>query len=767
MLESKMKWSFDSLEPVDEAQTIITHLLEKRGVTTDKQQAAFLSPTIDELIDPSCLANIEKVKGRILDAIEAGEPIMILGDYDADGVTSTVVMMETLTELGAVCDCYIPNRFTEGYGPNPDAMRKIKADGFSLVITVDTGIAAFDSVEVANDIGLDVIITDHHEVQEVLPEAYAVIHPKVSDDYAFKVLAGVGVAFKLSQYLLGYFPEQFLDLVAIGTVSDLVPLIGENRVLTTLGLKKLKQTTRTGLIALKHVAGIKDDVDEEDIGFGIGPRLNAVGRLGSALPAVELLMATDPVEANQLAENINNINQERQEIVKTIAAEAIELVENNPEEHARVIVVAKEGWNEGVLGIVASRLVRTYNRPVLCLAIKPGQGIAKGSARSIEAFNLFEHGMSVRDLFIHFGGHSQAAGMTVDLTKLTELRIALNRIAEQTLKAEDYKEHKQIDLAVDVSQLTLDLISTLKRLAPFGMANPKPLFYVTGVPKDIRKIGADQTHLKFSLEQNQFQVNVIGFGFGQNYYHLNQDQMVEVIGYLSVNEWNNMRSVQLMLEDRRILNQQVFDFRGRKFWYKDVLPHVGDDTLMVHFNQPITVGEKQSEPSAKWINQSQTVKNLIVTDLPESLDEFLTLIKQTLPENIYLCYQGDEATLQVLPSRDDFKWLYAFIIKQGQFYIERDSTRVAKHKGWKINKIKFMIQVFSELEFVKITNGVLTPNPSVDKRPLETAKHYQRQQSKIEMESILYYSSYQGLVSWILAGLESTGSLEEEKVNGL
>lgn len=767
MLESKMKWSFDSLEPVDEAQTIITRLLEKRGVTTDKEQAAFLSPTIDDLIDPSRLEDIKKVKTRILDAIEAGEHIMVLGDYDADGVTSTVVMMETLTELGAVCDCYIPNRFTEGYGPNPDAMRQIKADGFSLVITVDTGIAAFDSIEVANDIGLDVIITDHHEVQDVLPEAYAVIHPKVSDDYTFKVLAGVGVAFKLSQYLLGYFPEQFLDLVAIGTVSDLVPLIGENRVLTTLGLKKLKQTTRTGLIALKHVAGIKDDVDEEDIGFGIGPRLNAVGRLGSALPAVELLMATDPVEANHLAENINNINQERQEIVKTIAEEAIELIENNPEEHARVIVVAKEGWNEGVLGIVASRLVRTYQRPVLCLAIKPDKGIAKGSARSIEAFNLFEHGMSVRDLFIHFGGHSQAAGMTVDLAKLTELRAALNTIAKETLKAEDYKEHKQIDLAVDVSQLTLDLISNLNKLAPFGMANPKPLFYVTGIPKDIRKIGADQTHLKFSLEQNQFQVNVIGFGFGQDYHHLNQDQWVEVIGYLSVNEWNNMRSVQLMLEDRRILNQQVFDFRGRKFWYKDVLPHVGDDAVMVHFNQPTTVGEKQSEPSDKWISQSQAVKNLIVTDLPESLDEFLTLIKQTSPENIYLCYQGDEDTLQVLPSRDDFKWLYAFIIKQGQFYIERDSARVAKHKGWKINKIKFMIQVFSELEFVKIANGVLTPNPSVEKRPLETAEHYQHQQAKIEMESILYYSSYQGLVSWLLAGLESAGSLEEEKVNGL
>jgi len=222
-----------------------------------------------------------------------------------------------------------------------------------------------------------------------------------------------------------------------------------------------------------------------------------------------------------------------------------------------------------------------------------------------------------------------------------------------------------------------------------------------------------------------------------------------------------------MLEDRRILNQQVFDFRGRKFWYKDVLPHVGDDAVMVHFNQPTTVGEKQSEPSDKWISQSQAVKNLIVTDLPESLDEFLTLIKQTSPENIYLCYQADEDTLQVLPSRDDFKWLYAFIIKQGQFYIERDSERVAKHKGWKINKIKFMIQVFSELEFVKIANGVLTPNPSVDKRPLESAEHYQRQQEKIEMESTLYYSSYQGLVSWLLAGLESAGSLEEEKVNGL
>lgn len=766
MLESKKKWLFDSLVSENESQLIISRLLEKRGITSIEEQEAFLSPSIKDLIDPSYLAHSDKVKARIMKAIDNNEKIMVFGDYDADGVTATTVMMETLKELGAICDYYIPNRFTEGYGPNPDAFRQIKQDGFSLVVTVDTGIAAFDSIDVANDIGLDVIITDHHEVQEKLPEAFAIIHPKVSEDYSFKELAGVGVAFKLSQYLLGYFPEQFLDLVVIGTISDLVPLIGENRILSVLGLKQLKQSTRLGLVALKQVAGIKDDLDEEDIGFGIGPRLNAVGRLGSAKPAVELLMSDDITEAKQLAEMIHEINSERQDIVKAIAEEAINLVERHPEEHKRVIVVAKEDWNEGVLGIVASRLVRKYQRPVLCLAIKPDQGIAKGSARSIDAFNLFEHGMKVRDLFLRFGGHAQAAGMTVDLAKLEDLREALNKIAEETLTEEDYKEQMPLDLAVDVNQLSLDLVAQINQLAPFGMANPKPLFYVKGLPKDIRKIGTDKTHLKFSLEQQQFQVNVIGFGFGEDYHHFSPNQAIELIGYLTINEWNNIRSVQLMLEDRRILTQQIYDFRGRKFWYKDVLPHVDSEAVFVHFKQPFEQSDLVSEPVESVIRDNMSVKTLIITDLPGSLNQFVSLIKSTQPENIYLCYQADDETLQVLPSRDDFKWLYGVILKQGKFDPERDHLRIAQHKGWKINKIKFMIQVFSELEFVKITNGVLIPNETVKKQPLESAVVYQKQRDKSDVEATLYYSSYQRLMSWLLAAIESSDSLEEEKIHG-
>lgn len=767
MLESKMKWTFDSLEPVHELDAIIEGLLEQRGLKTAQEKQAFLYPQVEDLIDPACLADIDKVKTRILRAIDNNEHIMILGDYDADGVTSTTLMLVTLRELGAMCECYIPNRFTEGYGPNPAAMRQIKQDGFDLVITVDTGIAAFESIDVANEIGLDVIITDHHEVQETLPAAYAIIHPKISEDYPFKALAGVGVAFKLSQYLLGYFPEKFLDLVVIGTISDLVPLVGENRVLATLGLKQLQQTKRPGLVALKHVAGIKDDVDEEDIGFGIGPRLNAVGRLGSAMPAVKLLISEDLEEANQLAQMIHDMNTERQEIVKEIAKEAIAIVEASPDEHRHVIVVAKEDWNEGVLGIVASRLVREYQRPVLCLAIKPEQGIAKGSARSIDAYNLFEHGMSVRELFVHFGGHAQAAGMTVELDKLPHLRSALNKIAEETLTEEDFKEHKQIDLAVDVSELTLELVSQLNRLAPFGMANPKPLFYLKGVPKDIRKIGADQTHLKFSLEQNKFQVNVIGFGFGEDYFHLNQNQTIEVIGYLSINEWNNIRSVQLMLEDRKISTQQLFDFRGRKFWYKDVLPHLTGDSSIVHFTQPFEHNGIKSNHVMDVINQAYPVRNVVVTDLPESMNRFITLLKTLKPDNLYLCYQAPLDSMQMMPSRDDFKWLYAFILKQQQFYLERDATRVAEHKGWKHNKIKFMIDVFSELEFVKIADGVLIPHSAAKKQPLETADVYKKQQVKTDIESLLYYSSYQELMTWLLTALESEGSLEEEKINGL
>lgn len=766
MLESKKNWLFNKMsEEVAPAQMIMD-LLDRRGLSSDKEKEAFLKPSLMDLLEPSLLQDIDKAQLRIERAIETDEKIMVFGDYDSDGVTSTALIMETLLELGAACDYYIPNRFSEGYGPNPQAIEKIAADGFSLVITVDTGIAAFESFEKAKALGLDVIITDHHEVQGAVPDVLAVIHPKVSPNYAFKTLAGVGVAFKLSQHLLGYFPEQFLDLVAIGTIADLVPLEGENRILAKFGMEMLTRTDRLGLIALKEVSGIHDQVSEQDVGFGLGPRLNAVGRLGHAAPAVELLLTHDVAEAKALAEQINQTNQERQAIVKTIASEAEALVEQAPELHQNVIVVAKAGWNEGVLGIVASRLLRKYQRPVLCLTIKEADGIAKGSARSIDAFDLFKHGMDIREYFIAFGGHAQAAGMTLTVENIETVREALNAIAENSLAPEDYKEQVTVDAKLDLKQLVIQSVEDLNQLAPFGMANPKPVFYLKAFPKEKRQIGADKSHLKLQLEKDQHQLNAIGFGMGELYADMHPDAEIECIGRLEINEWNNARSVQFMIEDVRITERQIHDFRGRKFWQKDLHAKLTEDYQVVHFNQPV-IGPSFTSKSHQMLEENQQIKQLVVVDLPDKLVDFSNLLQKTTPEDIYLCFQANDDFLAAIPSREDFKWLYGYILKKETYHRKTEDSLVIRHKGWKLNKIECIIQVFSELDFVRMNGDVVTVNADVEKQPLTASLRYQAMLEKKEVEDILYYSNYHHLKTWLLSQIESYDSIEEENVYGL
>lgn len=377
MLESQSKWIFTynesnagNLQELADLNVspIIKQILLKRGMDTAEKADQFLQPELNQLHATTAFSDIDKGVNRVKKAIEDGESILVYGDYDADGVTSTTLMVEALRESGAMCDYYIPNRFTEGYGPNKEAFREAHRQGFQVIITVDNGVAGVEEVAVANELGIDVIITDHHEMQETLPDAYAIIHPKCSDQYPFKELAGVGVAFKFAEHLLGYFPKQFLDLVVIGTIADLVPLIDENRILVHYGLQALTRSERKGLKALKKLCQMEGNATEEDIGFRIGPRLNAVGRLQDANIAVDLLLTDDPHEAEKFANYIQELNTERQKIVADITKDAIEMFEQT-EINQNVIIVAKEGWNQGVLGIVASKLVQTYYRPAIVLTI--------------------------------------------------------------------------------------------------------------------------------------------------------------------------------------------------------------------------------------------------------------------------------------------------------------------------------------------------------------------------------------------------------------
>ncbi|MBM7569551.1 single-stranded-DNA-specific exonuclease RecJ [Aquibacillus albus] len=783
MLQSKANWKF-TYDTNDDYSNVFSQLsisslterlLVKRGITTIEEAKSFLNPKSSQLHCPSLMNDMEKAVNRVKQAIENGESILVFGDYDADGVSSTTVMIEALRELGAVCEYYIPNRFTEGYGPNENAFKEASKQGFQLIITVDTGIAAVHEAEIAKDLGIDLIITDHHEVQEKVPDAFAIVHPKCSPSYPFKELAGVGVAFKFAHQLLGYFPKHLLDLVVIGTIADLVPLLDENRVLAYDGLKAISATNRFGIKALMKQCNMEGPVTEEDIGFLIGPRINAVGRLQDANVAVDLLLTKDPEEAKELAAFVQQLNQERQKVVSNITKEAEEIVEKEAEMNKNVIVVAKEGWNEGVLGIVASKLIQRYQRPTVVLSINPEKGYAKGSARSIDAFDLFSNCMTIRDTFVHFGGHAQAAGMTLHQADISVLRTQLNQLASEQLTDEDYKQVLTIDEMVTIDELSLSLIKEIEKLAPFGMGNPKPLFHVKSTPTEIRQLGSQQNHLKLSFEQQTTKLDCIGFGMGELFPIIGPHSEIDAVGELQINEWNGKQKLQLLLKDLSIKQWQLFDYRGSKHWQKQIEPSFLETSLAICFqsevNQSFPLDLNPVQYDNYFIDQGDYsyITDLFIMDLPASFEQLENVLSSINPKRIYACYrlQNDDQYFHSFPTREDFKWFYGLLLKRKYFDLEKDTPKLAKHKGWKVEKIQLMIKIFYELDFVKMETGKIIPFSKPSKRDLTESTLYQRKWMQSKIEAKLYYSTYKELKEWFDNHLHVESSLKEEVSYGL
>lgn len=552
MLASKMRWDVQTPDKEKVEQLagrlgitpLAASLLVMRGYDTADKASSFLYGNDARFHDPYLLKDMEKAVRRIKQAISDQEKIMIYGDYDADGVTSTTVLLQMLKKCSAQADFYIPDRFKEGYGPNEAAFRGIKESGYSLIITVDTGIAGVHEAEVAKELGIDLIITDHHEPGPVLPDAYAIIHPKQPGcGYPFKELAGVGVAFKLAHALNGELPEDLLDLCAIGTIADLVPLHDENRQIAKRGMEQFRKTKRPGLKALAKIAGAEiHNADEETIGFQIAPRLNAVGRIEQADPAVYLLNTEDEREAEELAEDINALNKERQKIVNQMTEEAVQMIEEEGLDQP-VIVVARPGWNPGVVGIVASKLVERFYRPAIVLGVDEEKGIAKGSARSIKGFDLFQNLSECRDILPHFGGHPMAAGMTLNLEDVSALRERINRQAEAVLTEADFIPVQDVDLCCRLEDISVDSIAEMNLLAPFGTGNPKPFVLVSDVKiDDAKKIGANKNHLKLVLADDGNKLDCIGFYKGDIEEGIVPGAKISIVGELSINEWNNRKN---------------------------------------------------------------------------------------------------------------------------------------------------------------------------------------------------------------------------------
>ncbi len=781
MLKSKTRWIVRKSDQqlvntlVNELKItpLVASLLINRGLDTASSARYFLFGK-EQFHDPYLLKGMDKAVTRIREAIKRQEPILIFGDYDADGVSSTTVLMITLKELGANVQFYIPNRFTEGYGPNEPAFRRAAESGIKLIITVDTGISAVSEAAAAKELGLDLIITDHHEPGPVLPEALAIIHPKLPDSiYPFRELAGVGVAFKLAHALYGEIPEHLLEIAVIGTIADLVSLKDENRLIAKKGLEKLKVTKNKGLRAILKVAGVEQQsINEETIGFSLAPRINAVGRLENADMAVDLLLTEDSYEAEELAREMDDLNKTRQSIVNTITLEAIEEVEKNyPIDSNSVLVIGKEGWNAGVIGIVASRLVEKYYRPTIVLSFDSEKGLAKGSARSIEGFDLFKNLSECRDILPHFGGHPMAAGMTLKLDDVSELRRRLNTLANEQLTTEDFVPITLLDHQINVEEINLSSLDELNLLAPFGMDNPKPKVLINNVQiSSMRKIGSEQNHLKILVNENGANLDGIGFGLGQLMDHISPASKISLIGELAINEWNNIRKPQIFIQDASVESWQLFDHRGVKRISSMVQTIPKEKRKYVVFNkeqldkvEPVLLNEVvhiQNESEAMAFDSHQA--NIVLVDLPPSKDILRHLLNGKQPARIYAYFQKESSDFfSTIPTRDHFKWFYAFLLKKGPIDLGRHGDDIAKHRGWTAETITFMSKVFSELEFVTINNGFITLNKQSQKRDLTDSITYQTKQAQYALERDLLFSSFQQLKSWFDQVIEETVHIEE------
>ncbi|HWN11590.1 MAG TPA: single-stranded-DNA-specific exonuclease RecJ [Pyrinomonadaceae bacterium] len=467
---------------------ILAALLVSRGCADESSAQSFLNPSYDQLQDPYLMLGMGEAVGRLLAAIDKEERILVYGDYDVDGTTGTAVLLRALNLLGARTGFHVPHRFTEGYGIRQDALERAFAEGYRLVISVDCGIRAHEPLYWARDSGLDVIITDHHlpDEGEGVPPAYCVLNPNQAGcSYPDKTLAGVGVAFKLVSALFRARGREsqinaFLKIVAIGTVADVAKLTGENRTIVALGLKDLAQATNPGLRALMEVAGCGDGagMTSYDIGFRLGPRINAAGRMDAARAVVELFSTRDMGEARRLAKHLDERNQERKEVQRQIVELAISELESVETSLAEsyVAVIVGEGWHRGVIGIAASKIAERVNRPCVVFSSDAESGVAHGSGRSIEPYHLLDGLTSCADLFEKFGGHSHAAGITIKPDRIPELRRRLNLHAASCLTDEDLQPCVHIDAALPTEQITFDFVGETQLLEPFGAGNLRPIF---------------------------------------------------------------------------------------------------------------------------------------------------------------------------------------------------------------------------------------------------------------------------------------------------
>lgn len=766
MISAHYRWQQERLSKADRdlitdlakqtgCKPIIAQLLVEKGIKTPEAVNDFIHPSMKEIHAPHLLHDMDKAVDRIQQAIANQERITIYGDYDADGITSTALMYEALQGLGTDVHYYVPDRFKDGYGPNADAYQRIIADGTKLIVTVDNGVSGKDVIDPVVEQGVDVVITDHHEMPEDLPNATAIVHPRFpGTKYPFPDLSGVGVAFKVAWALTGEFPEELLDLVAIGEIADLVSVSDENRALISFGIQELRSGARPGIHALVSLTNVSEQsMTGTDIAFTIAPRLNALGRVSNARKGVELLTTFDEDEAQELAQQVDQANDTRRQLVDQIVKEAQPLVQKINRADSPTLIILGHNWHQGVLGIIASRIVEQTGKPTIVASVDDGNSVAKGSGRSVDGFDLFQALDGHRDLMTSFGGHPAACGLSFEEQQLNQLQATLNKEAANQHFTGQEKQVLPVAGQLQSSDIDEPLYEQLMLLSPFGPDNDEPVFeIVTDTVADVRTMGQDNSHLKFKVGG----IQVVAFNKGELAPWLSAQFKgpLRLAVKLSVNEWRGKRSIQLTLVDIQLANPVVVDHRTNRLspalFNAPGYYVVYDDQLLENIKPHLPAGQAISADQAVDVDFSDSA--ITIVDCPPSLARLEDLFKNedSTPSLIrLLLFQPHSVYLAGMPSRSDFASLYRFLYGQHRLNLSQYFSQLASYLKMNPVKLKWMIEVFSDAGFVTISNGILNLNDHSQKIDLQQTDQYLKMTAQYRAEKILLFSDSKEVAEWL------------------
>ncbi|OFT40535.1 single-stranded-DNA-specific exonuclease RecJ [Aerococcus sp. HMSC06H08] len=743
------------LKEVLDLPDLLVDLLYQRGFQDEEAINHFLDeePIIH---DPFLLSDMDRAVDRLMAAIEAGQAILVYGDYDADGITAATILVEGLENMGANVHSYLPDRFVDGYGPNKDVYNYYIKQGIQVILTCDNGVKGHEAIAHAQAQGVDVIVTDHHEMADSLPDAYAIVHPRHPDQaYPFDDLSGAGVALKVVQALTGALPIDLLDLCAIGTVADLVSLTDENRSLVKLGLQQLKQTQRLAFIRLFEKLEISpSQIDEETIGFKIAPRLNALGRLSDANLGLQLLMSFDPDEVDEGLQEMEAINDERRALVDQIEAEA--RAEVDQRDHLDDILVCwQDDWHEGVLGIVASRLVERYQRPCLVLTHKTDQALYKGSGRSVQGVNLFDLLSQLDDQMLAFGGHAMAAGLTIEEAKFADWQSGLQELGESIHEIVQRPAPLDLDGRLQPAAVNLVSLEALQGLKPFGTDNPKPRFLLEAGPiSRIQQLGRDKQTLKLGLAEAA-DLSLIGFRMGKFAQQLSLGNPLEAAVGLSINEWQGKRSPQAFLLDMRVDEASVIDlrqarareevfaveeayylFQEAKYLasYQDQIPSSSRGILVDELDQDLGEGYQQA----------------VLFDCPQDLEAIRRFVQERGIKNLYLfAYSPKQVYLNGLPQREDFERYYRYLLGHPQLPLKGQAGVLASYLKLAEGQLVLMTDILEEAGLVAWQGDMLHILPVQGKVDLKA--YLTKYEQVLNSEQVLLYNDIESIRNYFFA----------------